>query len=1084
MSDNRRQGLLQIAWTTLTKRNRILSKLRPNRCVSFELLEPRTVMTAGILDPTFGMGGLMLENGPPGLSEFDFGLQTLVQDDGKVLLLQQHSNSSDLLAYSLTRFFDDGSRDASFGDEGQVWIDGLEFFQPRAMVLQPDSKIVLAGGVRTQDGGQFAAARLHSDGSLDSSFGDSSGIAVVDFNAPGLPHASTSASSVATQSDGKIILGGNLLHARLDIQDGIGVIDFAVARLNEDGSIDTSFSADGRQVIDFDFIEGYAGSIAVQGDGKIVVGGSGYSLESYIGNVTDTGSPFFTWDFAVVRLTSDGNLDQAFGDGGTVAVDFGLNNDFFPNMALQIDGKFLIAGTTNGDIGAARLNHDGTLDPDFGTAGKVVTDLGAEVGTASPSRSLGLALQPNGKFVLGGSEVTFDPIAFTNTFRTLLIRYDADGSLDPSFGQAGVVLGPISSAVSGIASVAIDQSRRIVVAGTQSQQSTGYDAFVVRYVGNTAPVAFDAELSLPEGVAVIDPNLVADVDGDFLSLIVVDPPLHGTLAFDGSNVTYQPAPNYNGPDSFTYKVNDGILDSNMAIVEIDVLPVNEFPTPFPQDVELDEGDSYSGSLTAEDGDPEVDQALTFQVASEPLHGTLTLQSNGSFTYKPLDDNYNGPDSFFFRVTDDGMAGAPGPRSASTLVRLTIRPKNDFPIASNQSFSIIEDPVFPLAGTLSGDDGDAGVIQALTYDLVAGPSFGTLTLDSTTGAFTYQPLPNFFGSDTFTFTVTDDETAGPTAGLTSAPAVVVITVGPVNDAPVAFNNSYSTFPDMPLTISAASGVFSNDFDPDGDVLVVIAYTPPANGTLVINADGSFIYTPGTADVPTDSFSYFIDDGNGGLATATVFLSILPYAGVSVSGGIMRIGGTAAADAVSANGNNIVVNGATHSLAGITEVRIWAGQGDDSIDLSGLSVPAVVSGGGGNDALTGGSANDLIFGDAGNDTLDGRNGNDFLIGGFGVDKLGGQKGHDILASGNFAGALDFVTLLAISQAWASSHPVIDPTLDGFISTVFDDGSSDLLTGSAGADLFIINTGDDVTDFPLGKPDKNKDGDVVIRDGIPTT
>jgi Ca2+-binding RTX toxin-like protein len=110
-----------------------------------------------------------------------------------------------------------------------------------------------------------------------------------------------------------------------------------------------------------------------------------------------------------------------------------------------------------------------------------------------------------------------------------------------------------------------------------------------------------------------------------------------------------------------------------------------------------------------------------------------------------------------------------------------------------------------------------------------------------------------------------------------------------------------------------------------------------------------------------------------------------------------------------------------------------------------------------------------------------GNDFLIGDSGKDRIIGSAGNDILVAGAVPGDLDLITLRAISQAWSSSHTTSSEAVDDFIDEVIGDSNSDQLTGSAGADLFIINSGDTITDFQFVRPKTNKDGDVVIKDGV---
>jgi VCBS repeat-containing protein len=157
------------------------------------------------------------------------------------------------------------------------------------------------------------------------------------------------------------------------------------------------------------------------------------------------------------------------------------------------------------------------------------------------------------------------------------------------------------------------------------------------------------------------------------------------------------------------------------------------------------------------------------------------------------------------------------------------------------------------------DGDS-----MTVVLVTGPAHGTVTLDAD-GSFEYTPNDNFHGTDSFTYTVNDGY--GP-----SAEATATITVNPVNDTPEVSDDSYPVLPDGVLNLNAASGVLANDSDVDGDSLDVTLVTGPAHGTLLIDADGAFQYTPDTGYEGSDSFTYQVNDGTVDSLVASVTLNV--------------------------------------------------------------------------------------------------------------------------------------------------------------------------------------------------------------------
>jgi len=275
-----------------------------------------------------------------------------------------------------------------------------------------------------------------------------------------------------------------------------------------------------------------------------------------------------------------------------------------------------------------------------------------------------------------------------------------------------------------------------------------------------------------------------------------------------------------------------------------------------------------------------------------------------------------------------------------------------------------------------------------------------------------------------------------------------------------------------------GSLDTSFNGNGKQTIDFSSLDDSAEGMAVQPDGNIIVF-GYAHQPTTGYDFGLVRLLG--STNDVAGNDIP-SGVSMSGSILRFSGADGADVVMVSNGNLVVNGTAYSLAGVTEVRIWGRGGNDQIDLSGLSVRTFINGGNGNDVLTGGSSDDVIFGGAGDDTITGAAGNDFLIGGVGKDRLVGSAGNDILVAGDVDSTLDILALQAISQEWAASHSTNEAeSIDSALDETLGDGNSDLLTGGAGADLFIINWDDKITDFQFGKPKTNKDGDVVIKDGL---
>ena len=248
--------------------------------------------------------------------------------------------------------------------------------------------------------------------------------------------------------------------------------------------------------------------------------------------------------------------------------------------------------------------------------------------------------------------------------------------------------------------------------------------------------------------------------------------------------------------------------------------------------------------------------------SGPSHGTLALNADGSFTYTPAPDFY-GTDSFAYEVND----GSPLESNAAT-VTLFVIPVHDRPVAGDDSYATAEDtPLTVAAPAVLGNDTDADG-QELRAILVSGPAHGTLTLNLN-GSFTYTPAADYHGADSFAYKVND----GPS--LESNTATVTISVNPVNDRPTAAGDTYGTDEDTPLSVPAP-GVLGNDSDLDGDDLDAVLVSGPAHGTLTLNANGSFVYSPAPNYNGADAFTYRADDGSLSSDPATVTITVAPVA----------------------------------------------------------------------------------------------------------------------------------------------------------------------------------------------------------------
>jgi VCBS repeat-containing protein len=353
----------------------------------------------------------------------------------------------------------------------------------------------------------------------------------------------------------------------------------------------------------------------------------------------------------------------------------------------------------------------------------------------------------------------------------------------------------------------------------------------------------------------------SDPENDIIIAILVSDVSDGVLNLNiNGGFSYVPDTNYYGTDSFIYKAYDGHNYSNNATATITINPINDPPVANDDEYSVNEDTTLTvpapGVLT-NDTDPE-DDPLTAILLSNVTNGLLNFNSDGGFSYTP-DINYAGTDIFTYKA-NDGLEN-----STSATVTITITQVNDPPIANDDYYSTNEDTTLNIGapGVLQNDTDIES--DPLTATLVDDVSNGVLNLNSN-GGFIYTPSNNYYGADTFTYKANDDSEESNTATVT-------ITINPINDPPTANDDSYSIDEDTTLNI-AAPGVLINDTDPEGDTLSAILINDASHGSLSLNSNGGFSYTPENNYVGIDTFTYKANDGTDNSSSATVTITINP------------------------------------------------------------------------------------------------------------------------------------------------------------------------------------------------------------------
>ncbi|MBK8822894.1 MAG: cadherin domain-containing protein [Anaerolineales bacterium] len=410
--------------------------------ITILLTATSALAASGTLDTTFGTNGIVttqFNNLPSSANE------VLLQTDGKIIILGTIKLSDGQFKKIIARYNSNGTLDTLFGDNGKILIE-IASFSGSKIALQPDGKLIVGG----LSGGKFAVVRYNSNGTQDTTFG-TNGMGNVRF----FSEARQSLADMMIQFDGKIVMVGDhtlgqsnftdLFIARFNsngtpdetfVANGFNIIDdtyfpnnrynygkagfiqpdgkiiilgnmmdndgknqLSMARINQDGSLDTStFGTNGKGTATFAFTNFQSYNMTVQTDGKIIV------LAAKDGNV------------ALVRCNSNGTLDTSFGGTGIMTTDFG-GEEQADDLVIQSDGKIIIEGKTSGlyssDFLLVRYNRDGSLDTTFGANGKVITDFGSSDDTAT-----GIALQPDNKVIIVG----------TSGENAIMARYEAGTS--------------------------------------------------------------------------------------------------------------------------------------------------------------------------------------------------------------------------------------------------------------------------------------------------------------------------------------------------------------------------------------------------------------------------------------------------------------------------------------------------------------------------------------------------------------------------------------------------------------------------------------------------------------------------------
>ncbi|WP_374089091.1 cadherin-like domain-containing protein [Methylomicrobium lacus] len=728
--------------------------------------------------PTFVSGSGKLTTDIEGSR--DFGYSVAVQADGKILLAGVGYSTDHISSFALVRYNPDGSLDAGFSGDGKLTTYfGDQGSEAYSVAVQTDGKILLAGH---SDRG-YTLARYNQDGSLDASF-DRDGTLTTAISG-----GHEFAKSVIVQADGKILAAGQSLLSTDNYA-------FSLARYNPNGSLDTSFSGDGKLITDLGGQYDWGYSVTVQADGKILLAGT----SNLSGN----------FDFALVRYNADGSLDASFDGDGKLTTDFDGGSDAGNSVTVQAEGKILVAGHSGNDFALVRYNADGSLDTSFDGDGKLTTDFG---GPADGGESV--TVQADGKILVAGFSGINYNIA-NNDSDFALVRYNADGSLDTSFDGDGKLTTDISAKYDQGYSVTVQADGKILLAGTSYIDGSNTDFALLRYnPDGSLDSTFGEPHALNGTPNFIENELPVVLDGD---VRIFDAELAAADDYAGANLTLARNGGASTEDSFGFSSSDQFtINGN----------------------ELQAGSQTFATFSNTGGT----LLINFTSSDTPATQALVNDVLQHISYGNTSDNPPASVQIDW-LFSDGDAEQPQTVNGSTPVSITAV-NNTAPQANpvtldpadEDSTGITITAAQLLAGASDADNDPLNVTELSLTDTTQGELF-----DNGNGSWTFVPAADFNGTVEFSYTVSDGES--------SASSSASLTLVPVNDLPTGEVTVYNLTDadrgaDAPQEGDTLQAGHTLE-DPDGMETAVIAYQWQRDG---VDIDGAVedSYTLTQADV---------------------------------------------------------------------------------------------------------------------------------------------------------------------------------------------------------------------------------------------
>ena len=828
------------------------------------------------------------------------------------------------------------------------------------------------------------------------------------------------------------------------------------------------------------------GTVAINGDGTLTfTPNDGFFGEAVVDYTISDGS---LTDDAVVRITVNEDAENF----APVAVDDAAETDEETPVTINVLGNdtdpeddTLTVTEANSEDGTVTINGDGTLEftPNADFFGEAVVNYTITDGNGGIDDARVFVTVDN----VNDAPVAEDDCVATDlntpvTIPVLANDSDVDGD-DLSVTTATSPDGDVAINADGTIEFTPNDgfTGDAEINYTISDGNGGVASAIAKVsVGETSepPVAADDTATTDEDTPVTIDVLTndSDPDGDPLEVIEATSPDGDVVINADGTLEFTPADNFNGPTTITYTITDGNGGTDTAVVDVTVNPVNDGPLAEDDSAETPINTPVTVSVLVNDSDPEGD-ALTVVSASSP-DGEVVINDDGTLTFTP-NDGFTGEAQVNYTISDGELVDP-------AILFVEVQDPDQAPTAVDDVAETPEET--PVVIAVLDNDTDPNA-DPLTVINATSPNGDVVINDD--GTIEFTPEPDFTGSTTITYTITDPDGNEDTAS-------VDVTVTPANGAPVTEDDVATT----PLGTPVIIDVLVNDSDPDGDPLTVISATSP-NGSVDINDDGTITFTPEDGFFGPAEITYTVSDGNGGETPGTVE--------VLVNDGIVT--GTDGDDVIDTeytgdpegdmvDNEDAILPGEDPQddiiEAGDGDDTVEAGEGSDDVDggegddvintgnsdpRPDLAYPGVfeadddpeddrdsVDGGAGNDTISTGDDRDTITGGTGDDVIDAGFDDDIVSGGDGDDRIVGAEGNDSITGG--AGN-DTIYANNDPDLGLDALEIEDDGSNPFGPDLEPDNGDDTVDGGAGDD--VIFGGDDNDSLIGGSGNDSLDGGI---------